>query len=1134
MKQKTVPLSCLNYFSLLVCLTLLGFSQGLFAQDCDGGVVSTVDGATSVYTCPGDGIADSLNFQVEGNIGTNFAFVITDTSGVILGLPEGDGANFEGAGEGICLVWGLSYEGNLTASVGDTASLIALSDSCFDLSENVVTINRGTLDGGMIYADGELSQVYTCPGDSVADVVSFNYSSSSLANFQLVITDTAGIILGLPDSTVADFEGAGEGTCLVWALQYTDSLLAEVGDDATSDTLATGCSALSENFVTITRGQLDGGSIATTDGSLQVYTCPGDSIADVVSFEASSSSVGTNFQLVITDTDGVILGLPDSTVADFEGAGEGTCLVWGLYYTDSLTAAVGDTASAISFATGCAALTDTFVTISRGTLDGGMIYADGEVLEVTTCAGDGSDDFVGFNYSSGSMADFQLVITDTDGVILGLPDSSAVNFEEAGAGTCLAWALYYTGDLLAAVGDTASSIDLASGCFALSDTFVTINRIGLEPSTIALADESLEAITCPGDGEADELSFIYISDSTANFQIVITDTEGNILGLPDTSVVDFEGAGEGTCLVWGLTYTDTLSVVVGDNALESSLSAGCYVLSDTFVTVNRIAIDAPSIYAEGESLSVYTCPGDSVSDVVNVSYTSDSTASFQIVVTDTAGVILGLPDTTVVDFEGAGEGICLIWGLSYVGTLSAEVGDNAMDSTLGEGCFVLSDTFVTVTRGQLDGGEILAEGGLMTVYTCPGDSSADVASFMLSSNSLATMQIVVTDTAGVILGLPDSTVVDFEGAGVGTCLAWGLAYTGELTVAVGDTVTASTSFSDGCAALSDTFVTVIRGELDGGMIYADGELLEVYTCPGDSIADIVSFNATSSSIGTNFQLVITDTAGIILGLPDSTVADFEGAGEGTCLAWGLVYTGTLTAVVGDTATAISFSDGCAALSDNFVTVTRGELVGATVSTIDGALEAQTCPGDSVADVLVFTQSSASTSNFQWVVTDTSGIILGLPEGDSIDFEGAGVGVCLVWGLNYGGTLTAAVGDTASAISFSDACFALSDTFVTVVRSLDNCDVTSLENSLSEGALSFFPNPVRDRLTIRFNAASDLGRTGTLEIWDLQGKKLLTEQHSLTPGRENTIEVRLPNMAAGVYNIRIVSGNKFLSQRVVKR
>ena len=1130
MDRNAVPIRNRTLLYLLFFLFSSGFTHLLTAQDCTGGTVSLIDGTTSIYTCPGDGISDSLTFQVEGNVGSNFSYVITDTAGVILGIPEGEGANFEGAGEGICLVWGLAYEGTLTAQVGDTASLIDLADTCFSLSGNFVTVNRGTLDGGTLLTTDGASAVYTCPGDSVADVVSFAYTSSSLANFQLVITDTAGVILGLPDSTVADFEGAGPGTCLAWALQYTDTLLAQTGDSALTTQLATGCFALSEAPVTINRGELDGGMITAEGDVLQVYTCPGDSIADEISFNFSSSNLA-NFQLVITDEQGIILGLPDSTIADFEGAGEGTCLVWGLNYTGTLAATVGDTATGLAFSDGCFALSDTFVTITRGSLDGGEISAEGGSLEVTTCNGDSLADVVSFSYSSASLANFQLVITDEQGIILGLPDSTVADFEGAGAGTCLAWGLSYTGTLTATVGDTATGLSFSAGCFALSDTFVTVNRIEIEAPLVLTAGEQLQVFTCPGDSVADVVEFIVSADSLANFQLVITDEEGNILGLPDTTVVDFEEAGIGNCLVWGLSYTDTLTTEVGANALEGGLAAGCYQLSDTFVTVNRISITPPSVSTQSGALAINTCPGDSIPDVVAFSYTGDSAANFAFVVTDTDGIIVGLPDSTTVDFEGAGEGVCLVWGLSYVGTLSAELGDNAAEASLSNGCFVLSDTFVTVTRGQLDGGMVYAAGELLTVYTCPGDSAADVVSFSHSSNSLANSQLVVTDTAGTILGLPDSTLVDFEDAGEGTCLVWGLSYTDSLTASVGDNAFAL-EFATGCFALSDTFVTVIRGQLDGGMIYAEGELLEVYTCPDDSIADVVSFAYSSASLA-NFQLVITDTAGIILGLPDSTVADFEGAGAGTCLAWGLQYTGNLTAAVGDTAIGLSFSDGCFALTDTFVTVNRGELVSGTITTEDGSMLVETCPGDSVADVITFMATSSSTSNFQLVITDPNGVILGLPEGNSADFEGAGVGVCYVWGLNYGGTLLAQVGDTAVGLMFSDACFALSDTFVTVNRSEDNCISVSLTKDLNEGAISVFPNPVQDRVTIVFEASSQIGQKGSIEMYDLQGRRLIRHDQNLVAGQENRIELPVPTLGRGVYIIRIVNGDKFLTQRIVK-
>jgi len=95
---------------------------------------------------------------------------------------------------------------------------------------------------------------------------------------------------------------------------------------------------------------------------------------------------------------------------------------------------------------------------------------------------------------------------------------------------------------------------------------------------------------CVGDGVADNLAAgsISLTGSTgANNQWLVTDSEGNILGLPPMpSAVDFDGAGVGACLVWHLSYEDSL---VG---LEAGLNAndlqGCFDLSNP-VTVNRDA-----------------------------------------------------------------------------------------------------------------------------------------------------------------------------------------------------------------------------------------------------------------------------------------------------------------------------------------------------------------------------------------------------------------------------------------------------------------------------------------------------------------------------------------------------------------
>ena len=253
-------------------------------------------------------------------------------------------------------------------------------------------------------------------------------------------------------------------------------------------------------------------------------------------------------------------------------------------------------------------------------------------------------------------------------------------------------------------------------------------------------------------------------NSGSNSQWVVTDEEGNILGLPPTpDAVDFNGAGAGTCLIWHLSFEDGLTgLEVGNNALTDL--DGCYDLSDEFVSVVRLQPEG-GVVAGGP---YEFCVGDDVADMVaDVTLEGNSGSNSQWVVTDEEGNILGLPPTPdAVDFNGAGAGTCLIWHLSFEdGLTGLEVGNNALTDL--DGCYDLSDEFVSVVRLQPEGGVVA--GG--PYEFCVGDDVADmVADVTLEGNSGSNSQWVVTDEEGNILGLPPTPdAVDFNGAGAGTC-----------------------------------------------------------------------------------------------------------------------------------------------------------------------------------------------------------------------------------------------------------------------------------------------------------------------------------------------------------------------------
>ncbi len=814
--QKQRLFSCSFYYPGWILAILLIVSQvSVYAQDCDAGRIYAPQNKDYIEICLNEGEDTEIRFRPQRrNMDFLYCLAVTDEEGTILAVSLTNSVDFGPAGPGICLVYGVNFSGQLIAEEGQNLFDTEISTGCSDISENFVTVRRTDVDGGTVSTADGMEEVITCPGDGVEDVIQFAHVSESSDSYRYIVTDEEGNILGLPPGNEVNFEGAGFGTCRVYGISYSGEFNARVGQNIRNTRFCTGCFELSENFITVSRQDIDGGKVQTSEGETEVYTCAGDGEADEFMF-ANNSSAKSSYRYIITDENGIILGLPEGNVQDFEGAGEGTCLVWGASFTGNFTAEAGDNIKRIAISDECFELSSNFITVNRTEVDGGTVNTPDGATELATCAGDGEDDIVMFAHESTSGANYAYVITDEAGTILGLPPGNEQNFEGAGEGVCLVWGLSYTGEITVKVGDNALESKLSDGCFELSENFITVTRTGVDGGKVAMPSGATERMTCAGDGEDDIVMFTHETSSTANYAYVITDEAGTILGLPPGNEQNFEGAGEGVCLVWGLSYTGEITVEVGDNALEEMLTDGCFDLSDNFITVTRTGVDGGSVTTvDGES-EVTTCAGDGEDDVVMFSHESSSAANFAYVITDTAGTILGLPPGNEQNFEGAGEGICLVWGLSYTGEITVKAGDNALESELSDGCFDLSDNFITVIRTGVDGGTVAMPSGATERMTCAGDGEDDIVMFTHETSSTANYAYVITDEAGTILGLPPGNEQNFEGAGEGVCLVWGLSYTGEITVEVGDnwgnTVKAGdnaleSELSDGCFDLSTTAV----------------------------------------------------------------------------------------------------------------------------------------------------------------------------------------------------------------------------------------------------------------------------------------------------------------------------------------
>ncbi len=113
-----------------------------------GGGSPTVDGGTItggpfVFTV-GDGVVDNVSgVTLSGNVGANSQWVVTDDQRNILGLPPTpEAVDFDGAGEGTCFIYHLSYEDNTTV-LATGANLSGLAGN-FDLSNRIEVIRNAT------------------------------------------------------------------------------------------------------------------------------------------------------------------------------------------------------------------------------------------------------------------------------------------------------------------------------------------------------------------------------------------------------------------------------------------------------------------------------------------------------------------------------------------------------------------------------------------------------------------------------------------------------------------------------------------------------------------------------------------------------------------------------------------------------------------------------------------------------------------------------------------------------------------------------------------------------------------------------------------------------------------------------
>ncbi|NNE26327.1 MAG: hypothetical protein HKN09_05750, partial [Saprospiraceae bacterium] len=984
------------------------------ADDIEGGSLTTGSGLTEVSICAQDGESDIIDFIISGNTGDQNAWLITDLSGNILELPDSTPIDFEGLTIESCLIWHISYEGPITGlETGLNANDIT---GCYALS-NAVLVKKNAPNGGVLTTKDGRTSVAVCAGDELEGPIEVLIQGATGSNFAWVITDALGNILDLPTAPPFDFDNPGMDTYLIWYISYDGVISgAEIGNNASE---LSGCFALS-NPITVSMDALDGGTISLISGATDTMVCIGDGISDAFDIISSGAS-GSNSTWLITDESLQIIEISNGPPFDFDNSTLATCLIWHLTYNEVQGVGVGENASLI---TGCFALSNS-ITVYRSSVNGGFISSNGEIL-IDICEDDGMRNIIQVSSINEVGTQSQLILTDLDGNIIGFPNSYDINFDNRPSGTYIIYNVLYNTSLTG-LNLGGNITDVSGNCYSFSNS-ITVRKERAEGGFITTPDGN-DIMFCITDGVADSID-VTLANSNGDFSTwLILDADGNILDI-ENSPPFLPSFSNKECYIRHLSYgTSFAGLGVNQNIADF---LGCYDLSNE-IKVSKDSISGGYLSSDGSDF-VFFCSLIGEEAMIQYELVNEFGTNQDLILTDTMGTILEIITGGLIDLEPYPSGTYYVYNLAYNHPVINNIPGKNINSISGL-CFDFSNR-LEILKKAIDGGVIETPLGDEIVLCKSGsDAFYDLVDISVVDLVGTNTALLITDENGTIIDLPLDLPLDLNGLNVNPCFVWHISYeVGLIGKEIGNNITDI----EGCFDLSNS-IRISKVTVDGGEIsFGDTSIVEV--CVGDGIDDLVDADVMGD-LGPESAWIIVDEQGVIQDVPSVLPYNFEESEEGVCYLYNLRFNGSIQGLmIGESLDSLA---GCISLS-NRITVIKYGIGDSEILFSDSSRVRTICVGDGVNDVLTVITTRQGEGTTQLVVTDTNGNILGLPTGNSINFETAGGGNCLVWMLNYNGTLTGLeIGNNVSAL---EGCYMFSNS-IEVIRE----EVIASEISLLSGA-----------------------------------------------------------------------------------
>lgn len=1067
----------------------------------EGGVLSFSNSESPHYICANEN-SDEVLLLNPGSDSPVYRYILADSKNKVIEVFSEPRISLKSLPLGVFRVFGLSYGGSLNPSVGQDVLSFVFSNSCYDISDNYLTVIKTDPDGARVTLPDGATQTFVC--GNLPDVSSRTIQSTteSPALYTYLLTDAQNIILQILPSSNVDFKGFPTGEYRIWGLSYIGKLTAEVGKAATGK-LSTACSDLSDNFIRATVYLLDAGQIQLVGEDTTSTICVNDPTVTFRTFAMSAN--GTEKQhFIVTDLNNRILALSGNASINFRNISGEYNRVWGATYIGNIQAKVGESLFATPFADSCYSITEQPVNIRKRNPDGGRLELSDGATEQLLCFTNGVPQTKIISSTGTGGDNYVYLITDRQNNVISLyPNNGQYNLGDLPAGEYRVYGLSYTGKISFSAGSNIRSARFSDQCYDFSQNFITFTKFINDGGRIQMADGSTRKVLCGVNKD----SSLMVTTSTLlvqNYVYLLTDTLNRIVSISSSNQVRMLGGQEGYFRIWGLGFSGELTAQEGQTLGSGELSSQCWDLSDNFVQVIKRTAEAGTL-SLSDPKAALICFGQNAPESISLQLAPAFKGDrFALVITDTLQRIVALSNGQSFRPSKSLPTHFRVYGVAYTGQLSAVVG-SSLASISSDECFDLSDNFVGFRWNEVEGGQVSLSNGATSRLVCI-DAVADQMSFRTTGTaSTSSYRYLLTDDQNRLLLVLLGNSIDLNAGQPGKCRIWGLSYSGNLLLKAGDVVN-NGSASDACFDLSDNFIAITKEQVKGGVVaFATGSSPRFVCREGKP--DTLNWTRRDA-LGSQLIYLVTDALGNILRLTEQNSLIFDEISRDTARIYSMAYTGNLTAQVGQNINRSALSDACFNLS-NAITAIKTNLQGGLVRLSNGRTENLQCPSMGASSTLRFQRVGSLGDKFVYLVTDDANKIIAATSLDSFNFGNLPGGTYRVWGLAYGGQLLAKAGQDIYTDLLADDCFGLSFNSITVNRQLplggqlsllaggtqafvcaDSTQKDSIEWKLEgnqEGAIAYLitdtTNTIR-AITLEAATSLDSFEVGQYRIWAL--------------------------------------------------